>query len=191
MGRPRKFPPDVIVDKAADLFWRQGYGGTTPDNLVDELGIGKGSLYRSFESKHNLFVLALHRYSGQRRQRLAEVLGGPGAVKPRLRAAVESLAGIGEHHRGCLVINSAAERAGEDTAVAQAAEDLFSTIEKMFCDAISRGQLAGEFDRARDPDEMASGLLAALIGVSVLAKSTHSPERLARIVKGLIDSWAP
>jgi TetR/AcrR family transcriptional regulator, transcriptional repressor for nem operon len=187
MGRPPKFPSDVIVDRAADLFWRQGYGATTPDNLVDELGIGKGSLYRSFESKHNLFVLALRRYNEQRQHLLAEVLGGPGAVRPRLRAAVESLAGIGEHHRGCLIINSTAERAQEDVAVTQVAEDLFSTIERMFCDAIRRGQLAGEFDRTRDPNEMASGLLATLIGVSVLSKSTRSAQRMARIVNGVID----
>jgi TetR/AcrR family transcriptional regulator, transcriptional repressor for nem operon len=187
MGRPRKFVPEVIVDKAADVFWRQGYGATTPDNLVEELGIGKGSLYRSFESKHNLFVLALRRYSGQRRQLLADVLDGPGAVKPRLRTAVESLAGIGEHARGCLVVNSAAERAQEDAMVAQVAEDLFGAIEGMFSDAISRGQLTGEFDRTRNPNEMAGALLATVIGVSVLAKSARSPQYVARIVGGAVD----
>lgn len=70
MGRPLKSEPDVIVDKAVHLSWRQGYSGTTPMEMVKELGIGR--LCRSFESKHNLFSLALRRYSADRHESLVE-----------------------------------------------------------------------------------------------------------------------
>lgn len=188
MGRKRKFASGAIVDKAANLFWRKGYAATTPANLVDELAIGKGSLYRSFDSKHNLFVLALQRYSVQRVELLAELLDGPGAVRPRLRMAFETFAGIGEHHRGCLMVNSTAERAQQDETVAQLAGDLFAAIEDMFGAAILHGQSTGEFDSTRDPAEAASGMLAALIGATVLAKLTHNPQRLSRIVDSAIDT---
>lgn len=74
MGRPLKSEPGVIVDTAVDLFWRQGYSGTTPMEMVKELGIG--SRFRSFESKHNLFSLALRRNSADRKSLLACLLVG-------------------------------------------------------------------------------------------------------------------
>jgi TetR/AcrR family transcriptional regulator, transcriptional repressor for nem operon len=152
MAGPRKFASDVIVDKAADLFWRQDYAATTPVNLSMNSGSASAVLlYHSFESKHNLFLLALRRYSAQRLQLLADVSDGPGPVRPRLRPAVENLAGIGEHHRGCFVVNSTAERLQEDKTVAEVSADLFRWIESMFCDAIRHGQLIGEFHTCRDP----------------------------------------
>ena len=63
MGRQPKFDQATLVDTAMSVFWRQGYGATSPQLLVEELGIGKGSLYNSFDSKHNLFTLALHGHS--------------------------------------------------------------------------------------------------------------------------------
>jgi TetR/AcrR family transcriptional repressor of nem operon len=40
MGRPKEFDPDVAVEQAMQVFWRHGYGATTPQSLVDALGIG-------------------------------------------------------------------------------------------------------------------------------------------------------
>ncbi|WP_218834867.1 helix-turn-helix domain-containing protein [Rhodococcus sp. ACS1] len=32
------------------VFWQQGFRATSPQNLVDALGIGRGSLYNTFGS---------------------------------------------------------------------------------------------------------------------------------------------
>jgi TetR/AcrR family transcriptional repressor of nem operon len=78
-----QFETGAAVDKAMDLFWRQGYAGTTPQELASELGIGKGSLYNTFESKHALFMRALRRYSERRleyRPTCSQRLGRSGRV---------------------------------------------------------------------------------------------------------------
>src|SRR5438132_12166657 len=95
MGRLKQFDPDVAVSSAMDLFWRQGYGATTPAELVDALGIGKGSLYNTFESKHALFEQALRRYGDERVAGLVGVLNRPGPVRERLQTALERLADPG------------------------------------------------------------------------------------------------
>ncbi|MGO2570633.1 MAG: TetR family transcriptional regulator, partial [Serratia proteamaculans] len=38
-GRPREFDREQALLKARDLFWRQGYEGTSLSDLVAELGI--------------------------------------------------------------------------------------------------------------------------------------------------------
>src|SRR5882672_8853229 len=92
MGRLKQFDPEAAVSAAMDLFWRQGYGATTPAALVDALGIGKGSLYNAFDSKRALFEQALRRYGDQRVAGLAAVLSQPQPARARLQAALERLA---------------------------------------------------------------------------------------------------
>ena len=80
MARPKEFDPEVAVDRAMDLFWRKGYGATSPNDLVAELGIGKGSLYAAFGSKRALFDLALDRYRERQGDTLTEIIDRPGPV---------------------------------------------------------------------------------------------------------------
>lgn len=64
-GRPRSFDRDVALDKAIQLFWRQGYEGTSVRDLTDELGITSPSLYSAFGSKEQLFSEAVDTYDGK------------------------------------------------------------------------------------------------------------------------------
>ncbi|MBB6403411.1 TetR/AcrR family transcriptional regulator [Arthrobacter sp. AZCC_0090] len=187
MGRPMQFETDTAVDRAMDLFWRQGYAGTTPQELASELGIGKGSLYNTFESKHALFMRALRRYSKVRIEYLAGMFSAPGPIGPRLKRAMTVLAGVGEHRRGCVMVNAAAELGTADDDVNRIAEDLFTRIETEFRQAIAQGQESGEFSMDRAADTAASQLLASVIGLSVLVKAGGPSERFQAVIDGIVD----
>lgn len=187
MGRPMQFETETAVEMAMDLFWRQGYAGTTPQELASELGIGKGSLYNTFESKHALFVRALGRYSERRLEYLTELFSTPGPVRPRLKEAMTVLAGVGEHQRGCVMVNAAAELGPADVDVNRIADDLFTRIETVFRQAIVQGQESGEFGMDRDAGAAASQLLAFVIGLSVLVKSGGQPGKFGAVVDGIVD----
>ncbi|WP_328999516.1 TetR/AcrR family transcriptional regulator [Kribbella sp. NBC_00709] len=182
MARPMTFDTDETIDKAVEVFWRRGFGATTPQNLVDELGIGKGSLYNTFKSKHHLFRLAMHRYSAHRAADLAEALDGPGPVRPKVRAAMQRLAGVGQHDLGCLIVNSAAELGSSDAVVAEVSQQMFERIEDAFRSAIERGQATGELTSGRDPGDAARALLAVVIGTNVLAKGGRPPAELGSLL---------
>ena len=89
------------------VFWRKGYASTTPQDLVTGLGIGKGSLYNTFTSKHRLFGLAL------------------------LREALERLSAAPDDtlRPGCLAVNTAAELGGVDQIATEVVDGIFSRIE--------------------------------------------------------------
>jgi TetR/AcrR family transcriptional regulator, transcriptional repressor for nem operon len=191
MGRPAKFDPDEAVEQAMNVFWEHGYAGTTPQMLVTGLGIGKGSFYHSFESKHNLFVLALQRYRDNRAAAIAEMLAGSGAVRPKLRKIMVMLTGVGGHRKGCLVVNALGELADPDERVAGAATGLFDTITAEFTRAIERGHAAGEFSCRDDPAGAARSLLATVIGTSVLAKTGANHSRLRHTLNEALGSICP
>jgi TetR/AcrR family transcriptional repressor of nem operon len=51
MARTKNFDQDTVLDKAVDIFRRQGYRGTTPAELVEHLGISRSSLYDTYGDK--------------------------------------------------------------------------------------------------------------------------------------------
>lgn len=52
---------EAILDAAARLFAERGYSDTDTQVLIDDLGVGKGTLYRYFPSKRDLFLAAADR----------------------------------------------------------------------------------------------------------------------------------
>lgn len=189
MARPKQFDPEVAVGAAKDLFWRKGYGATTPADLVDALGIGKGSLYNTFASKHALFEQALGRYGDERVAGLTALLSKPGPVKARLHEALERLAApeLAELRRhGCLAVNTAAELGEHDEAAAAIVRSVFDRMERALRACIEEGQRTGEIERDGDPKELASVFLTTIIGMSVLAKAADRTGRARRVVNALM-----
>ena len=63
-GRPRdpELPArrrEEIIEVASHLFARDGFAGTDLQDVADKLGVGKGTLYRYFPSKGDLFQAAV------------------------------------------------------------------------------------------------------------------------------------
>lgn len=61
---------EEILDAAARLFAERGYSETDTQVLADELGVGKGTLYRYFPSKRELFLAAADRIMRNLRTRI-------------------------------------------------------------------------------------------------------------------------
>jgi len=59
-----------IIVTAADLFHKQGVSATSPDEIIEESGTGKGQFYHYFKNKewlvHEVLLRYLHRVEGGR-----------------------------------------------------------------------------------------------------------------------------
>lgn len=133
MARQKAFDPDGIVDKAQAVFRQRGYAATSVDDLVHHLGIGRGSMYDTFGSKHALYLAALDRY-------LAQNAGAPQAV-PMADAKATIAAILDEQVKeaiaaapkgGCFLVNAIVELSGRDPEVAQRVAANLKTAERMF-----------------------------------------------------------
>ena len=56
MARRKQYDEQVVLEKAMNLFWRNGYEATSMQMLEKEMGINKFSIYSSFGNKHGLFL---------------------------------------------------------------------------------------------------------------------------------------
>ncbi|MBB5778020.1 TetR/AcrR family transcriptional regulator [Nonomuraea jabiensis] len=191
MGRPKQFDPDVAVEQAMQVFWRKGYASTTPQDLVDALGIGKGSLYNTFGSKHALFEAALSRYRDSQAAALIEMLEEPGPVKDRLRRALRSLSEMDladPDRRGCMAVNTAAELGQSDESAAQLVRRMLDRTEDAFHALVEEGRRTGEIAADRDARAIGSLLLNTVVGMRLLARVADGPDRLTRVIDAVIDS---
>jgi AcrR family transcriptional regulator len=59
VSRPREFSPEAVIAISRSAFAANGYFGTSIDDLVKATNLHRGSLYKAFGSKRNLFEAAL------------------------------------------------------------------------------------------------------------------------------------
>ncbi|MEU7941412.1 TetR/AcrR family transcriptional regulator [Microbispora bryophytorum] len=172
MGRPRTFDIDAAVDRAMELFWRQGFEGTSTEDLVEGLGIARGSLYKAFGSKEQLYAMALRRYCERHATGLIEMLDRAEQVRPAIRAALLELAeaDLADPELGCLLVNAATERSAHQDTVQQVSRTM-GRIESALAGALERAQARGDIAADKKPRELAQFLTTFLQGLRVMGKA--------------------
>lgn len=180
MARSKEFDPDAAIDKALALFRQQGYEATSIDDLVKHLGIGRGSLYATFGSKHALYLAALDRYIEQiGGGQLPQTLGARDAIAALLQQQMEealATARLG----GCPLVNSIAERLPQDRAVAARVQANLGQAEELFF-ALLRNDATLGLSEA-ESRQTAQMLVNTVVGLRLTAKAHPDRERLLHIV---------
>jgi AcrR family transcriptional regulator len=186
MGRPKNFEPDVVVAQAMETFWSNGYAGTSPADLAEATGVGKGSLYHAFGSKRELFDKALDLYGRAGAELTEAYLNEPGTAKERIRAYLVFLVDTDlstPARRGCLAANTSLELGGRDAEAAEKVRRITNQTIALFADRLRRGQREGDVDPALDAQTQATFLMNTVVGLRVMAKTHEGPA-----LHGIIDT---
>ncbi|MBA3468061.1 MAG: TetR/AcrR family transcriptional regulator [Herpetosiphonaceae bacterium] len=184
MARPREFNRDAVLDKAMNLFWKQGYEATSVHELGEHLGLNPGSLYNTFKDKHSLFLEALERYIQTQGQQSCQILDS-GSGKAVLRQFFMQLLEYSRNDvdcKGCLMVNSTAELAAHDPEVRIKVAAGRTALQQAFQGAIKRGQDSGEINRRHDAHLLAEFLLNSLYGLQISTKMKTDHATLMQIV---------
>jgi TetR/AcrR family transcriptional repressor of nem operon len=186
MGRPREFDVDVALWEAVKVFWKLGYSATTMQNLVDAMGIERGSLYRTFGDKESLFRRAVEHYS---QHQLARLPRGAGPIEMLRAWFTNNLDDMKSRElpNGCLVINSAVETPALPKPIQKLVTTHVAGLRGFFLGCVQAGIAAGQVSEAVDPEEKAESLLAAIIGMNVMSRAGIPHAQLARIAEGALS----
>ncbi|WP_028938198.1 TetR/AcrR family transcriptional regulator [Pseudonocardia spinosispora] len=189
MPRPREFDDDAAVDAAMETFWTHGYEATTTAQLCESTGLGRGSLYNAFGSKHRLYELALDRYTERGYQDQVDILRAPGTAGERLRALLVWVIDIDladSAHRGCLALNAATEAAGRTEPVMKLTRRHCERLEDVLREVIENGQRDGEFRADQSARQLARTLLSTYYGLRTLGKITDDRAALMDVTDGAL-----
>src|ERR1700751_164958 len=146
-GRPRSFDVEAAVERAMAVFWSRGYHATALPDLLRATKLSRGSLYAAFGDKHSLFLRALDRYVAEAVRRM-DIELDPGkepvdGLRAYLAGYVDRTSGA-NGRRGCLLVATAMELAGQDAEVCRRVASFFKAMEARIAAALARAKAAGQ-----------------------------------------------
>lgn len=182
-GRPRAFDEDAVVAAAMDVFWQNGYSGTSIDDIIDATGLGRQSIYGAFGDKQSLFIRCLREYT-QSGQDISHVLAGTGSVLGSFREfLVDALANAARSKgRGCLLGNTVAEMVPGHPAITDVAQHAYADLEETFKSALAHGRITGEIRSDQTLASQATTVLVAMQGLLLVSRAEQDPNRLVDAV---------
>jgi TetR/AcrR family transcriptional repressor of nem operon len=169
MARPREFDIDEALDAAMGAFWMRGYEATSLNDLMQAMGLQKGSIYKAFGDKHALFLSALQRYLDKmyeaQRETLATATSPRAALQAWLDRLIDAAPAAGGSCHGCLAVNTLVELGPHDDEARKVLEAHFERVRVLVTEQIRRGQEQGEVRRDVDAATFARFLMTVIAGL--------------------------
>jgi AcrR family transcriptional regulator len=191
MGRPREFDYDQALDQALEVFWRNGYEGSSIAELTHAMGISAPSLYAAFGNKEGLFRKALDRYVERRTAFWQEAEKAPtarGMIEHLLKGTVDFLTDA-SNPAGCMLVRGAMSCSVAADAIARELTARRAEGEIKLRERLKQGRATDEVPPEIDPRNYARYIMAVLEGMSVRAAGGADRKELQNIAEIAMRSW--
>lgn len=177
-----------IVEAAAAVFNRQGYGGASISDVMAATGLQKGGIYGHFASKEALACAAFEHAVDCVRERTQQALAAQQHAAERLRAIVS----VFETHAtdppvagGCPLLNTAVDAESGPAALRERVQAAFQTWQDMIRQIVARGVERGELRTGADGDEAATLIISTMEGAILMSRLHRTPEHVERAARHL------
>jgi TetR/AcrR family transcriptional repressor of nem operon len=169
MARPLEFDRQEAIQKAMQLFLRQGYEGTSIVDLTSELGISRASLYNCFGDKRGLMLASIGCAETLSAEMRKGALGQKGPAKRVIRAffqeLLDSYINCGSAP-SCVFLTLGSELASTDPEVQKRVDAALEATLGLFREILTRENRW----TPKQVESKAASLLTTLIGVFMLLR---------------------
>jgi AcrR family transcriptional regulator len=175
-----------ILETAAELFYRDGYGAVGVDTIIARAGVAKTTLYRHFPSKDELIVAYLQRADERFWAWFEDAIAGHRQPRAKLIALFEAVADLvaSPSCLGCTFQGASSEFPSQAHPGHRVALEHKQGVLERLADL---GREAG----AKDPDRLARELLLVMDGAWAAARmfGSRSPAAAApQAAAALLDA---
>jgi TetR/AcrR family transcriptional regulator, transcriptional repressor for nem operon len=175
----------MIIEKAAPLFNKNGYAGTSLSDIMKVTGLAKGGLYGNFKSKDEIAAMTFD-YSYQKvKTAILQIVSPCKTSQEKLFAILEFYSTYITNppiSGGCPLLNTSVE--ADDSfpflkMKARAAQnEMLASLVQIF----QAGKKNGEFKKDMQPQREGEMMYALIEGGIVMAKINDAPTILHRIL---------
>lgn len=117
MARPREFDISRALTGAMEIFWRQGFKATNLPDLLKAMGLTRGSFYKAFDDKENVYLDALDKYDASVVTKTLSTLDNCDAPLAS-DCLIKMFEPSTDAKRGCFICNAMVELAPDNPQVA-------------------------------------------------------------------------
>ncbi|WP_329190142.1 helix-turn-helix domain-containing protein [Actinacidiphila glaucinigra] len=186
MAGRRQFDEQYTLGRILDVFWNQGYGATSMQDLATASGVQRGSLYNAYRDKETLFLRVFRDYANAFVAEAAATLD-----QPDVRQALEdffdfTIASMtrGTPARGCLSTKTATDTQADAEPIRIAIRGMLDRLEGVVAERLSREDAAGLL--TVPPTEAARVLVTMTRGTVVIERVYQDADRLRATARSLI-----
>lgn len=182
-----------IIAKAAVLFNRKGFAGCSMQDIVEAVGLEKGSIYGHFSTKEELAVAALEfAWKESSSLRVAKMDKAENAIE-KLKIHVHNLVSIPLFQGGCPLLNTIVDSDDGSPALKKSAREALKGWRLFLESVVKEGQERKEIRPDVDPEEVAVLVISQLEGALAFDRADRKAgfaEKAGRFMTAYLESLA-
>ncbi len=170
MARKKEYVEEEVIEKAMNLFWKNGYETTSMQMLEKEMGINKFSIYSSFGSKNGVLLESIKCYRKKLKVITDKLLISNNGIKGIEQYFYDFLSFSKDHAnfiKGCLVTNTANELNADSDPKLKSKLSIFTNdIRNLFLNNLEQELTLTEKER----NEQADYFIVSMFGLASASK---------------------
>jgi len=177
---------DDLIDAAMRVFYKGGFHASSLDDIQEEGGISRMTLYNHFKSKDELIIAAMRRRDEIFRNKLMKF------VEAKANTPRERIAAVFDFHEdwftgsefcGCMFINASAEFSIADSAPRRIAAEHKLEIVRYLKELCESAQLPDPAQAAEELNILIEGAIVTARVVGQVNDGGNDPGAAARLAK--------
>ena len=166
----------VILDAAADVFDRVGFGSASLSQIAAEAGVGQGLIYFYFRTKEAIALAVIE----EQNARTFAVMSSEAAAGSAMTQLIRASRGIGE-----LLLSDSIVRAGirlslEQGVFAEPTSDFYDQWIQGVIDLFAAASANGELRPEAQPESLGASVVAYFTGVQLVSNVRSGRQDLMR-----------
>lgn len=173
-----------------NIFWKKGYHATSIQDLVDHLGINRGSIYATFIGKDELYHEAIKLYRSQNTESLKQFFNEYDSVKEGIHALmIRNLNQVkcDPDKKGCFMVNCSTEYLPDHQSANKIVEEnrkiFIATLIKYLQSGIESGELGIE----SNAKSLANLIYTFINGMMVVSKTSKDYAQLNKSINMIVE----
>ncbi|HEY0732873.1 MAG TPA: TetR/AcrR family transcriptional regulator [Chitinophagaceae bacterium] len=180
----------LIIEKAAPLFNKNGYAGTSLSDIMKATGLAKGGVYGNFKNKDEIAAMTFEYAYNKIKTAILMKICSCGSSQEKLLAILQFYRNYITSppiEGGCPLLNTSVEADDSfpflKTRARAAQNEMLHSLVQIF----QSGKKNGEFNEDMQPQREAEMMYALIEGAIVMAKINDNPSILHRILDRIRD----
>lgn len=182
---------EKILDATFELIYKNGYQGMRVDQILKATGLAKGALYHHFKNKQALgYAVVEELLMTDIQQRWVAPLADAKDPLAGIKSILDhECAQVPEDmlSMGCPLNNIAQEMTGIDDGFHQRIENIYHQWSGAICQALERGQQAGQVRTNINPNTVAAFIISSMQGIVGTVKCVQDKQMLIDLKDVLTD----
>jgi TetR/AcrR family transcriptional repressor of nem operon len=183
-----------IIEKAAEMFNKKGYEGSSLSALMEATGLQKGGIYRHFTSKEELAADAFdYAWGAAREARLYGLDVTAGAI-PQLKQLIANFVDRrGPVPGGCPLVNTGIDSDDGNPILRERARKALCEWKERLVTIITAGMKNAEIRSDTEPEDLATVVISSLEGALMMSRisGTNAARRVVqKHLNRLLDDLA-